>query len=635
MKTAGRIVFNNIKIAKKLALAFGGALAAVLLICGGVLFEQQNSIAVASLNAAATRIMADAERALGGLHDQNASVRGLILYRQSRFADQYRAAAAQVDAALADARAAVGDDATIATSLDKTTDAIRAWQSAFGTRVIELASDEAHRDEAAGLATSELAFSAFEKVRTYTARTLAKASAKAEATQAAQVQAYGTVRAVLMGGIGLAALAMLAAWVWLRHTIGRPIGAMTVAMKALAAGDTTVSVPALGRRDEVGHMADALQAFRDAALAQRRTKAEAAASRDAQSREQARAAAIEAEAAQQQAHVVSVLAEGLDRLSQGDLAGRIEAPLGAAYEKLRHDYNAALDTLRDTMGHVSENAGAIRSGTGEIATAAQDLSRRTEQQAATLEETAAALEEITTTVGKSAAGALQAQAVVDRTKADAVASETVVGEAVAAMSAIEASSKQIGQIIGLIDEIAFQTNLLALNAGVEAARAGEAGRGFAVVASEVRGLAQRSAGAAKEIKALVAASDGHVSRGVGLVGKAGSALHRILSQVGEISTAVNDIAASAQEQATALREVNTAVIHMDQVTQQNAAMVEQTTAASRSLAEETETLAGLIGRFRLDATARPARRAAPPVLKATGTDGPARAAAGAGDWEEF
>lgn len=633
------MLFRHMKIAKKIALAFGGALATVLLICGTVLFEQQISIDVAARNAAANRVMIDAERALGGLHDQNASVRGLILYHQPRFADQYKTAAAQVDAALADARVAAKGDAVITTSLDKTADVVRAWQTDFGARVVELALDDAHRDEAVGLATSELASSAFDKVRAYTARTLSKASAWADEAHAAQTRADAIVRLVILAGIGVATLVMVLAWFWLRRTIGHSIVAMTRAMRSLAAGDADVTVPAVGRRDEVGHMADALQAFKDAALAQRRTEAEAAASREAAAREQARNAALEAETAREQAHVVSVLANGLERLSHGDLACQIEDELAPAYEKLRRDYNGAVATLRETMTLVASNAGAIRSGTVEIATAAQDLSRRTEQQAATLEQTAAALEEITTTVGKTSGSAVHAREVVASTKADAESSSAVVREAVAAMSAIEGSSRQIGQIIGLIDEIAFQTNLLALNAGVEAARAGDAGRGFAVVASEVRGLAQRSAEAAKEIKVLVSASDGHVGRGVQLVGQTGEALVRMLGRIAEINALVGEIATSSQEQATALREVNTAVSQMDHVTQQNASMVEETTAASRNLADETEELARLMRRFQLGIAAETSggvEWAGTHALKATGTyGGETGCAAGGESWDAF
>ncbi|MER2635839.1 MAG: PAS domain-containing methyl-accepting chemotaxis protein, partial [Rhizobiaceae bacterium] len=250
--------------------------------------------------------------------------------------------------------------------------------------------------------------------------------------------------------------------------------------------------------------------------------------------------------------------------------------------------------LAEAMAVVTESSRAIQSGTQEISVAVDDLARRTETQAASLEETAAALSEITATVKKTAENAGNARTVVSSARTDAEHSGEVVEKAVAAMSNIEASSRQVGQIIGVIDEIAFQTNLLALNAGVEAARAGEAGRGFAVVASEVRSLAQRSAEAAKEIKGLISASGRQVDEGVQLVKETGGALQRIVRHVNEISDIVATMATSAHEQATALSEVNVAVGQMDQVTQQNAAMVEETAAASRSLAQETDNLNRLV-----------------------------------------
>jgi methyl-accepting chemotaxis protein len=253
------------------------------------------------------------------------------------------------------------------------------------------------------------------------------------------------------------------------------------------------------------------------------------------------------------------------------------------------------------MRAVATSASAIQSGAREISTASDDLSRRTEQQAASLEETAAALDEITATVKKSAEGAKHAREVVGAADTDAKNGAVVVKQAVEAMDAIAHSSGQIGQIIGVIDEIAFQTNLLALNAGVEAARAGEAGRGFAVVASEVRALAQRSADAAKEIKGLISTSTSQVDMGVKLVAETGQALERIISQVSEINTVVAEIASGAQEQATGLAQVNTAINQMDQTTQQNATMVEESTAASHSLSQETSQLSGLIGRFQTGA----------------------------------
>ncbi|MDX7953551.1 PAS domain-containing methyl-accepting chemotaxis protein [Lichenihabitans sp. Uapishka_5] len=290
---------------------------------------------------------------------------------------------------------------------------------------------------------------------------------------------------------------------------------------------------------------------------------------------------------------------GLERLAKNDLTQPIKRPFSPAFEKLRTDFNIAHENLRATVRLIAQSSEEIRSGASSIGQAAADLSRRTEQQAASLEETAAALDEITATVRKTAEGASHARAVVSTAKSDAEQSSVVVGRAVKAMTGIETSSQQIGQIIGVIDEIAFQTNLLALNAGVEAARAGEAGRGFAVVASEVRALAQRSAEAAKEIKALIAASAQHVGSGVQLVGETGHSLQRIMAQVTEINAVVTDIAASAQEQSTGLDQVNTAINQMDQVTQQNAAMAEESTADSKSLAQETEELANLVGRFRI------------------------------------
>jgi methyl-accepting chemotaxis protein len=281
----------------------------------------------------------------------------------------------------------------------------------------------------------------------------------------------------------------------------------------------------------------------------------------------------------------------------------------------------------------------MRSGADEISKAADDLSRRTEQQAASLEETAAALDQITATVRKTADGANHAQGVVQTARANAAESAHVVKRATDAMGEIESSSKQIGQIIGVIDEIAFQTNLLALNAGVEAARAGDAGKGFAVVASEVRALAQRSAEAAKEIKTLINASSAQVGQGVSLVAETGKALQLIVEQVAEINGIVTEIAASAQEQATGLHQVNTAVNQMDQVTQQNAAMVEESTAASHSLAGEAVEVARLIGQFKTGSAA-PAQASAPrarpaPRLAAAGGGAPRGAAVEQQGWEEF
>ena len=316
--------------------------------------------------------------------------------------------------------------------------------------------------------------------------------------------------------------------------------------------------------------------------------------------------------------VVAVLAEGLGRLAQGDLTARIDAAMDPRYQRVKDDFNAAMASLRDTVQGIVQRSLGMQAGCDEISSAADDLSRRTEQQAASLEETAAALDEITATVVRSAEGANRASQAASSARIDADRSGQVVEQAVAAMGEIEKSSSQISQIIGVIDEIAFQTNLLALNAGVEAARAGEAGRGFAVVAQEVRALAQRSADAAKEIKTLIANSTAQVDRGVKLVGETGDSLHGIVSKVGEIDALISEIARSSQEQATGLNQVNAAVNQMDQVTQQNAAMVEETTAAAANLKTEAHDLTDMMARFEVGAGVaqgrptyrRPAARAA-------------------------
>lgn len=436
------------------------------------------------------------------------------------------------------------------------------------------------------------------------------------------------------------------------RSIVRPIDSLKGSMAQLATGATDVAVGHVTLENEIGSMARSVLVFKDAAAEKRQLEAATAEHRRVAEEERSKAEAQRAAAAQQQADVVEALATGLGRLSAGDLTNRLAEAFAPEYENLRRDFNAAMENLQTAMGVIVSNTAGIRSGTQEITQAADDLSRRTEQQAASLEETAAALDEITTTVRKTAEGANQTREVVSAAKAGAEHSGQVVRDAVTAMSEIESSARQIGQIIGVIDEIAFQTNLLALNAGVEAARAGESGRGFAVVASEVRALAQRSADAAKEIKSLILTSSQHVDRGVKLVGETGGALSQIVKQVTEINALVAEIAASAQEQATGLHQVNTAVNQMDQMTQQNAAMVEESTAASHSLARDAEELATLTQRFQLGGEevvaappVRPVRRpAAAPVVQMRAAAGGARRggataarkpAADRDDWEEF
>lgn len=428
----------------------------------------------------------------------------------------------------------------------------------------------------------------------------------------------------LLSALGVALLALLAiAALGLLRRVVKPVEETANIMTVMAAGNNQVTLIGGERADEIGKMISAVETFRRAAIAREEAEREIASSREAQAR------------------TVAALGQALTALAKGDLAFRLSQPFPESYEMLRKDFNAALEAFQTTMIDVSLAAEGIRTGSSEISVASDDLSRRTEQQAASLEETAAAMDQVTSSVKDTARSAGEVSATVAQAQSDAQEGGRVVREAVEAMGGIEKSSQEIAQIISTIDGIAFQTNLLALNAGVEAARAGDAGKGFAVVASEVRALAQRSADAAKEIKELITVSTHQVDTGVKLVSRTGEALDRIMGKVGETAGLIQQIAQTAQEQAGAITQVNSVVGDMDKMTQQNAAMVEQSTAAARSLAGEADRLAGLVDQFTLGEqttkrkTATPARPAPPVARTAPRSAGNLAIAQPDEDWTEF
>ncbi|NMN71557.1 methyl-accepting chemotaxis protein [Rhizobium sp. 57MFTsu3.2] len=396
--------------------------------------------------------------------------------------------------------------------------------------------------------------------------------------------------AFLVGGLAL-----------LRKRAILPVLSLASSMRALSEDKLNTVIPYASRRDEIGDMADALAIFRESAIERRRLESEARDTRISAESERVRVQQrAEADAQARLAKATSGLASGLRHLASGTLATKLNEPFSSEFEGLRGDFNQSVEQLGTMLMSISAVAKVIDSTTSEISAGTNDLSRRTEHQAARLEETAAALSDVTRNVGTTSAMADQARSVAIAANQSASQSEAVVDLAISAMSRIEASSQQMSGIISAIDQIAFQTNLLALNAGVEAARAGEAGKGFAVVAHEVRQLAQRSAVAAREVTQLISDSNHEIIIGVNLVKQAGDALRAIGVYIDSMNSQMEEIARSAQLQTSSLTEVNAAIGQMDQVTQQNAAMVEETTAAIAHLAQEASRLTQALSIFSVE-----------------------------------
>jgi methyl-accepting chemotaxis protein len=417
-------------------------------------------------------------------------------------------------------------------------------------------------------------------------------------------------RALAVGAVIFAIIGLITGFSVRRMSAA--LKATTLAMAELAGGKFDVVLPGLGRGDEIGDIAAAVETFKlksvekahleseAAALAQQREDEEAARRQRAEQESQMKTAEDRARAAEEIARVVRLLAAGLQRLSSGDLACRLDDEFSPAYRQIKDDFNSALSGLQDTVASIVEVAREVACASAEISTSTTDLSQRTEEQAASLEQTSASMEQISGTVKKNAENAEAANVSASATCQVAEQSSRVVAKAVTAMARIEESSRKISDIIGVIDEIARQTNLLALNAAVEAARAGEAGRGFAVVASEVRSLAQRSSQAAKDIKDLITSSSIQVREGVELVNGAGASLGEIADSAKKVAAIIADITHASAEQATGIEQVNKVLLQMDEVTQQNSALVEENAATAKTLEHQAKAMDERISFFKLN-----------------------------------
>ncbi|HXW72755.1 MAG TPA: HAMP domain-containing methyl-accepting chemotaxis protein [Methylocella sp.] len=445
---------------------------------------------------------------------------------------------------------------------------------------------------------------AVERTSTEVGKARERQGVKRAEMRAESVARHNRESMIVTGSAVMMALACIASWLLTRHNIISPLSWTTFCFERLAKGDTNYEISEVDRRDEIGSLARAYGISRRTEKERAEAEARAEEQRAANEAERRKNEEERAAAAAKQAHVVSLLAKGLSTVANQDLSWRISERVPEAYDRVKADFNTAIEQLSGALTDVVGSSAAIGSGINEIASAADDLSQRTERQASRIEAAASSLKGVTATVKTTAANAGRASEIVSLARAEAQKSVATVQETIEAMRQIEASSRNIGKIIGVIDEIAFQTNLLALNAGVEAARAGDAGKGFAVVAAEVRALAQRSAEAAKEIKTLISTSGTQVAHGVDLVGETNKALDRIVTEVAEFDRVVSGIATDARGQASTLGDINDTVSQMDQMTQQTAAMVEETTAACHMLKQEAAQLTQLVSQFRLAQDAR-------------------------------
>ncbi|MDY8108807.1 methyl-accepting chemotaxis protein [Fulvimarina sp. 2208YS6-2-32] len=660
------MTLKNTTISAKLILAFSLLSAIALLMGGAIVWSTQSIQEGAETKDHRIALSEAAIDARFSLARQENSLRGYMITRDAYFATRVKEHHQAFNAALATLLELATPDSEFAKAYPAVDAAMTAWQAEIADPVIAAARSTSTYPRALSIFNSGKADEFIEPIEVALDDLRERSRTAIANARIDQTAAISSARTTVVVGLVLIAAAAVVLGLLLSKTIIKPIVAMTRAMRLLASGDKSIVVPAQDHGDEIGQMAAAVQVFKDQAIERDRMAAEAKAARVSQDQARQHQSDLDNSKASDLRAFVELVETSFNTLSAGDLTVRMNQAVAPEFEPIRSKFNESVSRLEEAMSEVVGSVGTINSGLSEITIASNDLAMRTEQQAASIEQTVAALSDVSQAVAETARNTGKASQTAVAALKKAEDGSRIAGSLREAMGVIEGSSRKIEDILAVIDSIAFQTNLLALNAGVEAARAGEAGKGFAVVAQEVRELAQRSARAAKEVKDLIATSRKQVGTGVELVSSSGKSLDEIVAGVSAMADVIATIASSAQEQATSLREVSGAADQMDKITQQNAAMVEQTSAAAHALSNETDQLSVTIGRFGVSrvaerVTASPARtlpaatsgaarastpiRHAPapraaslntpvPAMRTTGSGGAARKPV-EDDWEEF
>lgn len=571
-------MLDRMNIPRRLGFAFVllNVVAAAVMIACGVSLAMISS--VTARNTESQDILADVLALETSLLRQNSQLRGFLVTADQSYLKSYYEGRDDYDKASAGLEAALAEDAVLAEKVRLSREETLKWRRDWGDKyvaVVKSGQRDAAQEAIRAAGKRVLVSDAVNPLRDI--RDAQHAAIESQSARQANVIMLAWI-ALGLGAAILIGLALVLARA-LTRSIARPIGLLTKAVTDLSRGANDIPIPGTERTDELGAMAQAMLVFRDAAIERQRAVAE---------REDA----------------VARIGQHLAAVAHSDLTVRLTG-MPPAFQSLADDFNGAMERLCEAMGAVNDSIGAINLTSGEIEHAMTDLASRSEDQASRLQISSGTMASLTANIEANASLAIGVSSSMRDAREEATSGGEVVGRAIQAMGQIETASVEISEITAMIDTIAFQTNLLALNAGVEAARAGEAGKGFSVVASEVRALSMRATEAASEIKARVDAVGGHVQTGVSLVNETGAALQTIIARVGEVTDAVSQIADAVSEQSVALRRVNETISAMDKMTQQNAAMVEQTNAATKNLNHEARQLASTFAAFRIGEAAAP------------------------------